>query len=312
MRQREPFRKTRENTLTLSSRSRTSICKCPGSIRGTEALRRSQEATDPQTDGRTERQAERRDGSSGVSPKGRRPSASGSQGEPRAQVCPRPLGYSYTRTGQSVKQKCTWANVSGRAHLLPRAGPPAPGSRLICSSLRHLSKRQGRAWVPTPGARAADPAFALEGRTWEGGRSALAFSLYGRRGGEGEGRRAHQQEAAAQGKRVGLQKNLTPRTKGNISVYFNSKMIPIFQAMSHLDESREYFCFPVLLYRGKVSEVVALPATARAGQSPTTRGMLPWLTQTPPRHRNRFHKHHNTGLDSVSLSGEEQEEKISF
>lgn len=133
----------------------------------------------------------------------------------------------------------------------------------------------------------------------------VCVSRYRRCSGEGEGRRVHQQQAAAEVKRVGLKKNLTPRTKGNISVYFNSKMIPIFQATSHLDESREHFCFPVLLYRDKVSEVVALPATARAEQPPTTHRVL----QTPPRHRNHFHKHHNTGLDSVSLSGEEQEEK---
>lgn len=29
--------------------------------------------------------------------------------------------------------------------------------------------------------------------------------------------------------------------------------------MSHLDESQQDFCFPVLLYRGKASEVVAVP-----------------------------------------------------
>lgn len=140
----------------------------------------------------------------------------------------------------------------------------------------------------------------------------VCVSRYRRCSGEGEGRRAHQQQVAAEVKRLGLKKNLTPRTKGSISVHFNSKMIPIFQATSHLDESREYFCFPVLLNRGKVSEVVALPAPARAEQPPTTHRVLPRLTQTPPRHRNHFHKHHNTGLDSVSLSGEEQEEKISF
>lgn len=82
--------------------------------------------------------------------------------------------------------------------------------------------------------------------------------------------------------------------------------------MSHLGESRECFCFPVLLHRGKASEVMALPVTARAEQSLTTRRVLPSLTQTPPRHRHHFHKHPNGGLDSVSLAGEEQEEKISF
>lgn len=142
--------------------------------------------------------------------------------------------------------------------------------------------------------------------------ASVCVSPYRRCSGEGEQRRARQQQAAAEVKRVGLKKNLTPRTKGNTSVYFNSKMIPIFQATSHLGESRECFCFPVLLYRGKASEVMALPVTARAEQPLTTRRVLPSLTQTPPRHRHHFHKHPNGGLDSVSLSGEEQEEKISF
>lgn len=122
----------------------------------------------------------------------------------------------------------------------------------------------------------------------------VCVSCYRRCSGEGEGRRARQQQAAAEVKRVGLKKNLTPRTKGNISVYFNSKMIPIFQAMSHLDESREYFCFPVLLYRDKVSEVVALPATARAEQPPTTHRVLPNTSPAPkplpqtPQHGTRL------------------------
>lgn len=75
--------------------------------------------------------------------------------------------------------------------------------------------------------------------------------------------------------------------------------------MSCLDESREYFCFPVLLQWGEGWEVVALPARHK----PRHLTALPRPAQTPPRHRNHFHKHHNTGLDSVSLSGEEQEEK---
>lgn len=137
-------------------------------------------------------------------------------------------------------------------------------------------------------------------------------SLYRRGSGDGEGRRAHQHQAAAEVKRVGLKTNLTPTTRGNISVYFNSKTIPVFQATSHLDVSRKYFCFPVLPYRGKVSEVMALPASAHAEPSPTTHRVLPSLTQTPPRHRNHFHKQRTTGPDSVSLLGEEQEENISF
>lgn len=62
-------------------------------------------------------------------------------------------------------------------------------------------------------------------------------------GGKGGGR-VQWLQAAAEVKRVGLKKNLTPRTTGNLSVYFNSKIVPIFQAVSHLDESREDFCFP--------------------------------------------------------------------
>lgn len=45
--------------------------------------------------------------------------------------------------------------------------------------------------------------------------------------------------------------------------------------MSHLDESQQDFCFPVLLYRGKASEVVAVPVQ----NSPQkTHSVLP----TPP------------------------------
>lgn len=98
-------------------------------------------------------------------------------------------------------------------------------------------------------------------------------------------RRAHQHQAAAAGvKRVGLKKNLIPRTTGNISVYFNSKMIPIFQAMSHLDELREYFCS--LILAGTKSQRLWNPQQL--------------LPSHPNASQHRNHQHHNTGLDSAS------------
>lgn len=97
---------------------------------------------------------------------------------------------------------------------------------------------------------------------------------------------------AAEAKRVGLKKNLTPRTKGNLSVYFNSKTVPIFQAVSHLDESREDFCFP--------------GQSLRAAQ--TTPGMVP----SPSAPALAWHRHgrHTAAPCWGGPSGEEQEGKI--
>lgn len=114
---------------------------------------------------------------------------------------------------------------------------------------------------------------------------------------------AHHNRAAAEVKKVGSKKNLTPRPKGKVSVYFNSKMILIFfQAMSHLDESQQDFCFPVLLYRGKASEVVAVPVQ----NSPQKLTACCQHHQTPPRQPPPQHR------TLLRLSGEEQELKISF
>lgn len=64
-------------------------------------------------------------------------------------------------------------------------------------------------------------------------------------------------------------------------------MIPIFQAMSHLDELREYFCS--LIIAGTKSQRLWNPQ------------------QLLPLHPNTSqHQHHNIGL---GLAGEEQEEK---
>lgn len=124
MRQHKWFRKTSENTLLLPRGAEPSSASAqdPSGKQKPCAGVRSQEGTDPQTDRQTERQAKRCDGSSGVNPKGRRPSASGSRGEPRAKPCPWPLGYSYFCTGQRVKRNCAWTKVSRRAHLLPHTG----------------------------------------------------------------------------------------------------------------------------------------------------------------------------------------------
>lgn len=50
--------------------------------------------------------------------------------------------------------------------------------------------------------------------------------------------------------------------------------MPIFSsrhlATSHLDEAWEYFCFPVLLRQGKVSEVVALCRASHGGSQRTS------------------------------------------
>jgi len=113
-----------------------------------------------------------------------------------------------------------------------------------------------------------------------------------------------------QQRRVGLNKNLTSRTQGNILVYFNGKMVPVLQAASHLDESREYFCFPVLQHQGSLRGRGST-CDCPCGTTPSTRELLP-PPPTPPQPGNRCHKHHYTGLHSVSLSGEEQEEKINF
>lgn len=97
---------------------------------------------------------------------------------------------------------------------------------------------------------------------------------------------------AAEAKRVGLKKNLTPRTKGNLSVYFNSKTVPIFQAVSHLDESREDFCFPGQSLRA----------------APTTPGVVP--SPSAPALAWHRHGHHTAAPCWGGPSGEEQEGKI--
>lgn len=72
--------------------------------------------------------------------------------------------------------------------------------------------------------------------------------------------------------------------------------------MSHLDESQQDFCFPVLLYRGKASEVVAVPVQ----NSPQKLTACCQHHQTPPRQPPPRHR------TLLRLSGEEQELKISF
>lgn len=99
-----------------------------------------------------------------------------------------------------------------------------------------------------------------------------------------DGRRAHQHQAAAAGvKRVGLKKISLLEQQEIFQYILKSKMIPIFQAMSHLDELREYFCS--LILAGTKSQRLWNPQQLLPSQ--------PNASQ----HRNQ---HHNTGLDSAS------------